>query len=311
MVCEEDSELEVSVVIPAFNEETVIGNTVDGIKAALASYFEFEIILVDNMSTDRTSIIAQELGAKVLKSSASSIAGLRNEGVKLSSGKLLVFIDADITLGDDWGGVLYKEYDELVSSNVLTGYRCLSDGTEGVFHDAWFSLLFEKPSTNYIGSAHMIMPAKLFHKVEGFNASLTTGEDSDICERITDRGGKIVPNKNFRALHHGFPRSVKQFVLREAWHGGVKSLRDLFFSPVNFASLIFSALFLLFFYGLLTASVLVSFSTLMMLILLSFGISSYKFKNLGGLLRLKNMYVVLLYLSGRALSFVINGRRAR
>jgi glycosyltransferase involved in cell wall biosynthesis len=86
----------ISFVIPAHNEEAVLGATLQALlKAARTLAKEFEIIVVDDASTDRTGEIAQLAEARVLKVNLRQISAVRNAGASAARGEVLIFIDAD------------------------------------------------------------------------------------------------------------------------------------------------------------------------------------------------------------------------
>jgi glycosyltransferase involved in cell wall biosynthesis len=90
----------VSVIIPAFNEERFLPQTLDHLRRAAELVQAilnqgFEIIVVDNASSDRTAEIAVAFGAKVVSFPEHNIAQVRNAGACAASGDLLVFLDAD------------------------------------------------------------------------------------------------------------------------------------------------------------------------------------------------------------------------
>jgi glycosyltransferase involved in cell wall biosynthesis len=91
-----------SVIIPALNEEKYIGNCISSLYHIERDDLDMEIILVDNGSTDRTFEIAEKLGAKTYIVKDVRIAGLRNYGVRQSTGDILAFVDADCVVGRDW-----------------------------------------------------------------------------------------------------------------------------------------------------------------------------------------------------------------
>jgi glycosyltransferase involved in cell wall biosynthesis len=89
-----------SVIIPAFNEERFLPQTLDHLRQAaehaeLVPNRDVEIIVVDNASTDRTAELAAAAGAKVVSVPEHNIGRVRNAGAGAASGNLLVFLDAD------------------------------------------------------------------------------------------------------------------------------------------------------------------------------------------------------------------------
>ncbi len=96
-----DAVMKVSVVIPAFNEEKLVGACLDSVHAAFAAAgggAEHEVIVCDNNSTDATGAIAAARGARVVFEPHNQIARARNLGAAAAGGEWLLFIDADSEL---------------------------------------------------------------------------------------------------------------------------------------------------------------------------------------------------------------------
>ena len=85
-----------SIVIPAHNEEVLLGATIDALHQAARSVGEdYEIVVVDDSSTDRTADIAAAHAARVVRADVHQIAAARNAGARAAVGGMLVFVDAD------------------------------------------------------------------------------------------------------------------------------------------------------------------------------------------------------------------------
>lgn len=89
-----------SFIIPAWNEEELIGKTIESIHAA-ATDLEYEIIVANDASDDRTAEIAESLGATVVHCNNRQIGLTRNDGANVSSGEWIVFVDADTLVSKD------------------------------------------------------------------------------------------------------------------------------------------------------------------------------------------------------------------
>jgi glycosyltransferase involved in cell wall biosynthesis len=86
----------ISFVIPAYNEEALLGATLQAVRAAAgAAGVPYEVIVVDDGSTDRTAEIAKASGARVVSVNVRQIGAARNAGARVATGDLLVFVDAD------------------------------------------------------------------------------------------------------------------------------------------------------------------------------------------------------------------------
>jgi glycosyltransferase involved in cell wall biosynthesis len=85
-----------SFVIPAHDEEALLGAALSSLRAAAEAAREpYEIIVVDDASTDRTAAIAAAAGARVVPVAFRQISAVRNAGARVASGDTLVFVDAD------------------------------------------------------------------------------------------------------------------------------------------------------------------------------------------------------------------------
>jgi glycosyltransferase involved in cell wall biosynthesis len=86
----------ISFIVPAYNEERLLGRTLDAIDHAARALGEaFEVVVVDDASTDRTAVIARDHRARVVSVSCRQIAATRNAGARAAAGEMLVFVDAD------------------------------------------------------------------------------------------------------------------------------------------------------------------------------------------------------------------------
>ena len=86
----------ISFIIPAHNEEALIGRTLAAVHdAALALGEPYEVIVADDASTDRTGALARERGARVVAVNRRQIAATRNAGARAAAGELFFFVDAD------------------------------------------------------------------------------------------------------------------------------------------------------------------------------------------------------------------------
>jgi glycosyltransferase involved in cell wall biosynthesis len=95
----------ISVIVPVYNEKSVLENCVESLGAQ--TYSNFEIVVVDDGSTDGTLEILKNLKKSLpnfnfIKQSHLGAGAARNAGAKLSKGEILVFVDADMTFDKDF-----------------------------------------------------------------------------------------------------------------------------------------------------------------------------------------------------------------
>jgi glycosyltransferase involved in cell wall biosynthesis len=107
--------MRISVVIPAYNEEKSIRQTLGHILDQ--TYPAHEVIVVDNNSTDATAAIAKEMGARVVKEKAQGITLARNAGFNAARGDIIARTDADTRVPRDWLEKIHTAF--LTHSNVV------------------------------------------------------------------------------------------------------------------------------------------------------------------------------------------------
>jgi glycosyltransferase involved in cell wall biosynthesis len=210
--------LKLSFIIPALNEESNIDRTIGSIKKAVGNE-SHEIIVSDNGSEDRTAQVAKGLGANVIVNGEATIAGLRNAGAALAKGNVLIFIDADVGLAEDWLLNLKQAIANWPTDKLLvTGSTCLVPAESSFIQRNWFAKL-TMTATNYINSGHLIVTREMFDRIDGFDNRLKTAEDYDFCQRAKKNGGKLEKSPAIKAYHYGYPSTLRAFCSREAWHG--------------------------------------------------------------------------------------------
>ena len=86
----------ITFIVPAHNEEQLLGRTLAALHAAAGEIgTQYELLVVDDASTDRTAEIARAAGARVIPVDHRQIASTRNAGARAAAGDLLIFVDAD------------------------------------------------------------------------------------------------------------------------------------------------------------------------------------------------------------------------
>jgi glycosyltransferase involved in cell wall biosynthesis len=91
----------ISFIVPAYNEERLLGATLDALHAAGRAVGErYELVVADDASTDRTALIAQRHGALLVSVAHRQIAATRNSGAREAHGELFVFVDADTIVNE-------------------------------------------------------------------------------------------------------------------------------------------------------------------------------------------------------------------
>jgi len=229
------AQLDILVVVPAFNEAGFIEGCVSALNDALAPRgVTYNVVVVDNGSTDETAVLAQQTGAEVLKLQRSSVSHARNVGAKTSDSRFIAFIDADVAVTHRWGEAV-KELIDLRESLILTGCQYVVRHDAGRVEKYWFKSLRDK----HLNGGNIIISREAFDALGGFDEGLKTGEDYDFCLRAQSQSIKYRVEPAFEAIHLGYPRNIRNFVRREIWHGegDFRSFKTFINSPVAILSI--------------------------------------------------------------------------
>jgi glycosyltransferase involved in cell wall biosynthesis len=156
----------------------------------------------------------------VIHSEARTIAGVRNAGVEVARGKVLVFLDADIVVQKGWGNMLRSEYTCMMKNgNLITGSHPQVPENIRPILRSWYKGLSMDPRNTHLGTGHLIVTRSTFDMIGRFDETLETNEDFYFCQEAIKKGIKIVINPDLKVLHYGFPNSLVDFAKREIWHG--------------------------------------------------------------------------------------------
>lgn len=207
----------ISFVVPAYNEREYIEQCLNAIHEACADLdIQTEIIVIDNGSTDATPELARGCNAQVFTIERTSVSAARNLGADKASHPVIAFIDADVVITRRWATICCQQFETLVrDGDTLTGHQYAIRPNRSWIEEHWFGNLHDK----FLAGGNIIISKELFHKIDGFDVDLKTGEDFDLCERAIAAGANYYEEPGYEAIHLGFPRTLSHFVKREIWHG--------------------------------------------------------------------------------------------
>ncbi|MCD6507321.1 glycosyltransferase [Candidatus Poribacteria bacterium] len=220
----------VSIIIPTFNSGRYLRRCLNSLLAL--DYPKYEVIVVDEGSTDETLKIACSFPVRVLRKRKKNPAASRNLAASMAKGDILVFLDSDCEVNPSWLSSLVKVFldgngkvgiaggpDIAPSDQSLWG-RCVDYavtsfvGTGGVRRGGRWRL-----APYYPRGCNMAIPRFVFQEVEGFDESFDLGEDTEIAYRIHRKGYEIkyVPDA---IVAHWRREGLKAF-LTQIWGRGV------------------------------------------------------------------------------------------
>ena len=206
--------MKISIIVPAYNEERLIGQTLEHTQKARAAFprvgWDSELIVCDNNSTDRTADLAREAGAVVVFEPINQIGRARNSGAAAASGDWLVFVDAD----SQPSMALFQEViDQIQIGRCLAGGSTVKLDTDSLVAVGCITV-WNWLSRNFglLAGSFIFCDAAAFRRVGGFSHELFASEELDLTKRLKQlarRTGKRV------VILHGNPllTSARKFHL--------------------------------------------------------------------------------------------------
>ena len=227
----------ISVIIPAFNEAQLLGETLRRICAAMTVFadrgWRSELIVCDNNSTDRTAEVARAAGAIVVFEPVNQIGRARNRGAAAASGDWLVFVDADSHPSD---GLFAAMADHICSGRCLAGgatVKLVGDHPSGQrVASAWNAV---SRAFRWMAGSFIFCETRAFRQLGGFDADLFASEEIELSrrlKRLARRKGKriVILHRHpvmtsARKLQLYTAGEYARFLLKTAVSGG-KTLRN-------------------------------------------------------------------------------------
>ena len=177
----------ISFVVPAHNEEHLLGATLDAIYASAHDLNSpFEVVVVDDASTDATAAIAAGRGATVLTVSLRQIAAVRNAGAFASRGEFLIFVDADTLVNT---AVVRAAVAAMNAGAVGGGANVMWDGRLPVWAHALASItLWTMWLGNWAAGCFVFCTRESFEQTGGFDPHLYATEEIGFSRALNRRG---------------------------------------------------------------------------------------------------------------------------
>lgn len=178
--------MRLSVVIPAYNEEKLLGRCLAAVANAsrelIRHGWEHEVIVCDNNSTDRTAESARADGARVVFEPRNQIARARNTGAREATGDWLLFLDADCVPS----AALFADLARVLESGCVVGggARVMLENAPagGRALTALWNLISRL--TRWAPGGFLFCKATAFRALDGFDEELFVSEEIDFSRRL-------------------------------------------------------------------------------------------------------------------------------
>jgi glycosyltransferase involved in cell wall biosynthesis len=212
----------ISVIVPTYNEEASITACLKSLCNQTLARDEYEILVVDGNSGDRTRELAEEYADQVFIQTSTKVGGARNDGVMRAKGDIVATTDADCIIPPDWLEIIKNDFGK---KNCVVLYGTVSPIEGGIKNRLYLILANAFSCIGYYSGlfyytlgCNTAFDKKAFIKA-GMYRSLDAGDDVEIALRMK-KLGKVKYESRMRV---GFSmRRYQQF-------GTLKSLYQWFY----------------------------------------------------------------------------------
>ncbi|MCB1145174.1 MAG: glycosyltransferase [Leptospiraceae bacterium] len=173
----------ISIITPTLNEEKFLPLLLQSIEKQ--SFKDYEVIIADAGSTDKTQKIAREYGAKVVPGGMPGPG--RNRGADVATGELLFFFDADVVLPENFLEKAVLEMEERFLDLATCEFRPISDLRldKVMFSISNLVVKLQQDVNPRAAGFCIFITSRLFRRIGGFDESLKLAEDHDLVERAS------------------------------------------------------------------------------------------------------------------------------
>lgn len=198
----------VSVIVLVLNMDETIGACLRALEELDFPKDNYEIIVVDGGSTDKTLDVVRKFGVKVLKEDRGIRGFARNYGIENAKGSIIAFLDADCIASEEWLRLLVEDHLAHPEVGAVGGGIIHSFPREGKFtnllvadNETEYSVGSPMRYVSVIPTCNASFKKSVIEKIGLFNERLHNGEDTEICHRLTMNCYKILFDPRASILH--------------------------------------------------------------------------------------------------------------
>ncbi len=227
----------ISFIVPAHNEERWLGQCLGSIRVTMEKIAEpYEVIVVDDASTDSTHRIAEQMGVRTLQVALRKISAVRNAGARVAKGEVFFFVDADTQINERAVGAALE-----VLRGGAAGGGCVFDFDGPI--PIWgrvmhFIGVVLGRLIRWVGGCFIFCTREAYNAAGGFPENLYAGEDIGFIQALKKVGRFEVPKPTVltsgRKLEVVGPWEVMMLLLRIAIRGPRyenKMAMDILYGP--------------------------------------------------------------------------------
>jgi GT2 family glycosyltransferase len=219
----------ISVVVCTYNGSKTIRDCMEGLLCL--DYPDFEVIVVDDGSTDGSGEIARQYGFKVITTKNHGLSSARNIGMKAASGEIVAYLDDDAYPDPDWltylaAGFMNAGHAAFGGPNIPPKgdgriAECVANAPGGPVH-----VLISDQEAEHIPGCNMAFRKSALQEIGGFDPRFrAAGDDVDVCWRLQEKGYTLGFSPAAMVWHHR-RNSVAAYWKQQVGYGKAEALLE-------------------------------------------------------------------------------------
>ena len=214
-----------SIIIPAYNAEGTLERCLNALVQQSITKESYEVIVVDDGSTDETASIAKRFSVRYYRQSNQGPATARNRGVEESEGEIVLFTDADCVPEPNWIEEMVKPFKDegvvAVKGAYKTDQKSIIARFAQIEFEERYRLLLRSKYIDMIDTYSAAYRKSIFLLLGGFDPSfpVANNEDTELSYKMSGAGYKMVFNPKAVVCHLNHPDSVRRYAKLKFWRG--------------------------------------------------------------------------------------------
>ncbi len=217
--------IKISIIIPAYNAGDKLKECLEALEKQSFPTEQYEIIVVDDGSTDATASIVKNYGVLYFYQDNKGPAAARNKGAEMSRGDIILFTDSDCVPDRDWIKEMFSSFQVPEVVGVKGAYKTSQRAFWARFAQVEFqeryNLLLKNKYIDMIDTYSAGYRKDVFLSAGGFDTSfpVPNNEDTDLSYRMSLNNYKMVFNPNAVVWHLDHPDTLIKYMKLKFWRG--------------------------------------------------------------------------------------------
>ena len=207
-----------SIIIPVLNNPQGLRRCIEALRG---QGLAFELIVVDNGSTDETCAVAELHADRVLICPKLTVGALRNQGAQVAKGQILVFTDSDQRPAEGWLASGLEALAREESAGMVGARYHAPEGSSWVAKTLDLQRRYSDVpgDIGWLEGGNLFVKRAAFERVGGFRTDLVASEDVDLSFRVRKAGFRVICDPKIIIYHDGDPQTLIDFFHKERWRG--------------------------------------------------------------------------------------------